>query len=299
VSNGLAALELILRGYEIGDGDEVIVPSNTYIATWLAVSAVGARLVPVEPNLETYNLDPARAEEAVSDRTRAILAVHLYGRSADMAALRGIASRHGLKLIADAAQAHGVRHSADAEAFSFYPTKNLGALGDAGAVVTDDAYLVERIRAMRNYGEGQTKGTNSRLDPIQAALLRVKLRKLDDWNRRRRAIADLYLEELRDAPDLVLPDRRDSVWHIFAARHPARDWFRQQLAQSGIGTMIHYPVPPHLSGAYDYRRGDFPVAEELAATELSLPMNPHMTLEQAERVVEVVQHAACDEALHV
>jgi dTDP-4-amino-4,6-dideoxygalactose transaminase len=315
VASGFDALELILRGYGIGPGDEVIVPANTYIATWLAVSAVGARVVPVEPDRETYNLDPRRVEAALTPQTRAILAVHLYGLPADMRALSDIAARHGLKLIADAAHSHGAHYEgfpcsrlADAEAFSFYPTKNLGALGDGGAVITDDRELAAKIRVLRNYGSqrkyfNEVQGVNSRLDPLQAAVLRVKLKHLDEWNHRHSRIARLYLETLDRVPDLVLPHTPancEPVWHVFAVRHPDRDWIRKQLAQSGIGTLIHYPVPPHLSGAYagaGFRRGDFPIAEELAATELSLPIGPHLTLDQADDVIRSVRHAACWRAM--
>lgn len=308
VASGLDALQLILRGFGIGAGDEVVVPSNTYIATWLAVSSVGARVVPAEPDRATYNLDPERAEAAVTARTRAILAVHLYGQPADMQALSCIASRHGIKLIADAAQAHGAQYRgfppsrlADASAFSFYPTKNLGALGDAGAIVTDDDHLAERVRLLRNYGSRQkhsneAKGVNSRLDPLQAAVLRVKLKRLDEWNGRRRKIAEWYREAFDGLPNLVLPCVGQGCqpgWHIFAVRHPERDWLEAQLIQAGIGIAIHYPVPPHLSTAYadaGFRPGDFPIAEDLAATELSLPMNPQLTRQQVAEVINAVKH---------
>lgn len=304
VASGLDALTLLLRGIGIGPGDEVIVPSNTYIATWLAVSAVGARVVPVEPDATTYNLDPQRVEDNIGPRTRAIIAVHLYGRTAAMGALSQIARRRGLALVADAAQAHGADLGGVSSAFSFYPTKNLGALGDGGAVVTDDAGLAGRIRALGNYGSrkkhlNEMRGVNSRLDPLQAAVLRVKLRHLDAWNRRRGQIAELYLEQLDGIPDLVLPqiaEGRSSVWHTFAIRHPRRDWLARQLALEEIGTSIHYPVPPHLSEAYrdaGYGRGSFPIAERISAEELSLPLHPHLTGEQVEEVIGSVCLAAC------
>ncbi len=304
VASGLDALTLLLRGLGIGAGDEVIVPSNTYIATWLAVSAVGARVVPVEPDSATYNLDPQRVEDAIGPRTRAIVAVHLYGQTAAMGALGEIAQRRGVMLVADAAQAHGVDLGGVSSAFSFYPTKNLGALGDGGAVVTDDAALAGRIRALGNYGSrkkhvNQVRGVNSRLDPMQAAVLRVKLRYLDEWNRRRRQIAALYLEQLDGIPDLVLPrvaEGSSAVWHAFAIRHPRRDWLARQLGLEEIGTMIHYPVPPHLSEAYrdaGYRRGSFPIAERIAAEELSLPLHPHLTVEQVEEIIGSLCLAAC------
>jgi dTDP-4-amino-4,6-dideoxygalactose transaminase len=304
VASGLDALTLMLRALGIGEDDEVIVPSNTYIATWLAVSAVGARPVPAEPDPETYNLDPERAQAAVTARTRAILAVHLYGRRADMTALAEVAGRHGLHLLADAAQAHGTRYDGYTSAFSFYPTKNLGAVGDAGAVVTEDGALAERIRVLGNYGSREkyfheTRGMNSRMDPIQAAVLRVKLRRLDAWNRRRRQIAARYLEVLEGIPDLVLPgvpSGLEGVWHVFPVLHPERDWLARQLERAGVGALIHYPVPPHLSGAYrdaGFRRGDFPIAERIAREELSLPLHPHLTDEQVEEVAGSVCLAAC------
>jgi dTDP-4-amino-4,6-dideoxygalactose transaminase len=304
VASGLDALALLLRGLGVGAGDEVIVPSNTYIATWLAVSAVGARVVPVEPDAATYNLDPQRVEDAMGPRTRAIVVVHLYGQTAAMGALGEISRRCGVTLVADAAQAHGADLGGVSAAFSFYPTKNLGALGDGGAVVTDDAALAGRIRALRNYGSrrkhlNETRGVNSRLDPLQAAVLRVKLQDLDKWNRRRRQIAELYLEQLDGISDLVLPrvaEGGSAVWHVFAIRHPQRDWLARQLALEEIGTMIHYPVPPHLSEAHrdaGYRRGSFPMAERIAAEELSLPLHPHLTGEQVEEIIGSVCLAAC------
>ena len=305
VASGLDALTLLLMALGIGARDEVIVPSNTYIATWLAVSAAGARVVPVEPDIDTYNLDPGRVEDAIGPRTRAILAVHLYGQTANMEALREIARRRGVALLADAAQAHGAdlrgRYSS---AFSFYPSKNLGALGDGGAVVTDDEALAERIRTLGNYGSrnkytNEVRGVNSRLDSLQAAVLRVKLKYLDEWNQRREEIALRYLDQLEGVPDLVLPQMAsgsEAVWHIFAIRHPQRDWLARQLAREEIGTLIHYPVPPHLSDAYrdaGYGRGSFPIAEQIAEEELSLPLHPHLTAEQVEEIIGSVCLAAC------
>jgi dTDP-4-amino-4,6-dideoxygalactose transaminase len=303
VASGLDALTLLLRAAGAGAGDEVIVPSNTYIATWLAVSAVGARVVPVEPDPVTYNLDPERVDDAIGPRTRAIVAVHLYGQAAAMETLGEIAGRRGVLLVADAAQAHGADLGGYPSAFSFYPSKNLGALGDGGAVVTDDGALAERIRMLGNYGSrkkylNEVRGVNSRLDPLQAAVLRVKLKHLDDWNQRRREVALRYLDQLQGIPDMMLPrvaDGGGSVWHIFAIRHPQRDWLARQLAREEIGTMIHYPVPPHLSEAYrdaGYGRGSFPIAEQMAADELSLPLHPHLTGEQVEEIIGSVCLAA-------
>ncbi len=303
VASGLDALILMLKGMNIGADAEVIVPSNTYIATWLAVSAVGARPVPVEPSIATYNLDPDRVEQAVTARTRAILAVHLYGQQAPLSPLAKIAERHGLELLTDSAQAHGIPCGAHTAAFSFYPTKNLGALGDAGAVSTQNPRLAERIRILANYGsrqknQNEVRGMNSRLDPLHAAVLRVKLKYLDIWNTRRSKIAARYLRELRGVCGLILPEvaeGSDSVWHVFAVRHPQRHMLARELHESGVGTQVHYPAPPHLSAAYrdaGYRRGDFPLAEEIAGTELSLPLHPHLTSEQVDNVIHSVRRAA-------
>jgi dTDP-4-amino-4,6-dideoxygalactose transaminase len=303
VGSGLDALHLILRAYDIGAGDEVLVPSNTFIATWLAVSYAGAVPVPVEPDPNTFNLDPERIAAAITPRTRAIIPVHLYGQPADMDPILAIARRHGLKVIEDNAQAQGARYKArrtgslgDAAAHSFYPGKNLGAFADAGAVTTSDAALADRVRALRNYGSrekyyNEVKGFNSRMDELQAAFLRVKLGKLDDWNHRRRALAARYLKELSDVAGLTLPivpEWAEPVWHLFVVRHCQRNALQAKLAAAGVGTLIHYPVPPHQSGAYaggKWRRNAFPIAENLADTVLSLPMGPHLAEEQASHVI--------------
>lgn len=313
VGNGLEALHLILRACGIGPGDEVIVPSNTYIASWLAVSYAGATPVPVEPDPHTYNLDPTRIEAAITPRTRAIMPVHLYGQAADMDPINVLARQYNLKVVEDAAQAQGARYNGrltgnlgDAAGFSFYPGKNLGALGDAGAVVTNDPALAEQVRVLRNYGSrvkyyNEVKGYNSRLDVMQAAFLRVKLPHLDDWNARRAKIADLYLNMLAGLPDLSLPVTHPAaghIWHIFAILHPQRDALRQFLHERGIGTLIHYPVPPHLSDAYremGFAPGAFPIAEHIAQTELSLPMGPHLSLEDARFVAQCVR-AFCEQS---
>lgn len=303
VGNGLEALHLILRALDIGPGDEVIVPSNTYIATWLAVTYAQATPVPVEPDPKTYNIDPARIEGAITPRTKAIMPVHLFGQSADMDSIRDVAAAHGLKVIEDAAQAQGALYKGrpagslgDAAAFSFYPGKNLGALGDAGAVTTDDDALADRLRVLRNYGSRvkyhhDEKGFNSRLDELQAALLRVKLAKLGDWNERRKRIAHHYREALRSVPELTIPfvpNHADPVWHLFVIRHPHRDRLQKHLASAGINTLIHYPVPPHRQPAYaelGLGQGALPLAERLADDMLSLPIGPHLTAEQADHVV--------------
>lgn len=304
VANGMEALQLILMGYGIGAGDEVIVPSNTYVATWLAVSAVGAMPVPVEPDRWTMNLDAALVDRAVTGRTKAILAVHLYGKPVDMTPLRSIATHRGLKLIEDAAQAHGAIYNGkragnlgDAAGFSFYPGKNLGCFGDGGAVTTNDEPLARRIAMLRNYGSevkyhNLERGLNSRLDELQAAFLRVKLAKLQEWNERRRAVANRYIDQLH--PDLV--NRGDgsasrNAWHLFVVRSPNRGALQTKLTTAGVETLIHYPVPPHLQPAYrhlGYGPGSFPIAEQLAAGCLSLPIGPHVTNEQVDYVCKVL-----------
>jgi dTDP-4-amino-4,6-dideoxygalactose transaminase len=310
VGNGLEALHLILRAFGIGSGDEVIVPANTYIATWLAVSYAGATPVPVEPDPQTYNLDPTRVAELITPRTRAILAVHLYGQTANMTALREIATRRGLVLLEDAAQAHGATWCgikagalSDVAGFSFYPGKNLGAFGDAGAVTTNDDAVAEKIRVLRNYGSrvkyhNEQKGFNSRLDELQAAILRVKIPVLDEWNQRRKQIAQIYLTELSDVPGLVLPHidpSADSAWHLFVVQHPERDQLQRRLKENQIGTMIHYPIPPHEQPAYSELgsclHGKFPIAEQIHRRVLSLPIGPHLSIDDAARVADAVREA--------
>ena len=305
VANGLDALHLALRAMEVGPGDEVIVASNGYIATFLAVSMAGATPVPVEPDPATHNLDPARIAAAVTPRTRVILPTHLYGHPADIDAIAEVARDHGLKLLEDAAQAHGARYRGrpvgahgDAVTWSFYPSKNLGALGDGGAVTSDDPELIDRVRTLGNYGSrvryiNDVRGVNSRLDPIHAAVLGAKLDRLDAWNDRRKAIAARYLAELADA-DLILPvvpDWADPVWHLFVVRSANREALMAKLADAGVQTLIHYPVPPHLQAAYadlGYGRGDFPIAERLAEEVLSLPIGPHMSDAQVHRVIAAI-----------
>jgi dTDP-4-amino-4,6-dideoxygalactose transaminase len=305
VGNGLDALQLALRAMDVGPGDEVIVPSNTYIATWLAVTYSGATPVPVEPDPRTYNLDPARVADAITPRTRAVVPVHLYGQPADMAPLLEIARERGLRVLEDAAQAQGARYRGqrvgamgDVVAWSFYPGKNLGALGDAGAVTTDDPVLAERIRMLRNYGSrvkyvNEEQGFNSRLDEVQAAVLRVKLARLDEWNARRARLAALYREALAGT-ELTLPhvpEWADPVWHLFVVRGARRDALQRHLAERGIGTLIHYPIPPHLQDAYrplGFGPGSFPVAEAIHREVLSLPIGPHLAEGDAARVAAAV-----------
>jgi dTDP-3-amino-3,4,6-trideoxy-alpha-D-glucose transaminase len=294
VGCGLDALTLTLRAFGVGPGDEVIVPAHTFLATWLAVTAVGARPVPVEPDPVTCNIDPARIPAAITPRTRAVIVVHLYGQPAEMETIGRVAAAHGITVIEDAAQAHGARYRGKrvgglsaAAAFSFYPTKNLPASGDGGAVLTDDESVAERVRLLRNYGARDSyrfeiKGANSRLDELQAAFLRVRLAHLDAWNARRAAVAHRYLTGLAGLTGLVLPscpDWSEPVWHVFAIRHPRRALIQQQLTDAGVGTHIHYPEPIHQSRAFAEHRwqaGDFPLAEQIAANELSLPMRPDL-----------------------
>lgn len=302
VGNGLDALYLILRAYDIGPGDEVIVPDHTFIATWLAVSNCGATPVSVRVSETTYNLDPGLIEPAITPRTKAIMPVHLYGQPADMDAINKLATKHGLKVIEDAAQAHGARYKerrvgalGDAAGFSFYPGKNLGAYGDGGAIVTNDDALANKIRMLRNYGSAkkyhhEVAGVNSRLDELQAAFLRVKLKKLDVWNARRREIAGRYLKGLEAMPYLRLPHTEswvEPVWHLFVVQHSARDALQSHLERQGIQTAIHYPILPANSGAY---RGHAAVpdagCQAMADRLLSLPMGPHLTEAEVELVIQ-------------
>jgi len=308
VANGLEALHLALRAYGVGEGHEVIVPSNTYIATWLAVSYAGATPVPIEPDPRTCNIDPQRIAAAITQRTKAIMPVHLYGQPCDMDPIMALAEKHGLKVIEDNAQAQGAYYKSKrtgalghSAGHSFYPGKNLGALGDAGAVTTDDAELAAKIRTLRNYGSSKKyyndyKGYNSRLDEMQAALLRVKLKHLDSWNARRSKIAQQYQTALASTPLTLpfVPDWAKPVWHLYVVRSKERDTLQQQLTERGIGTLIHYPVPPHLSGAYGedgFKPGTFPLAEQLAKSVLSLPIGPHMKPEHVESVLKEVTQA--------
>jgi dTDP-4-amino-4,6-dideoxygalactose transaminase len=312
VGSGSAALELALRALDIGAGDEVIVPAHTYIATWLAVSATGARPVPVEPAEDSFLLDYDLLEAAVTARTRAVLPVHLYGHPIDLDAVCRFADRHGLAVIEDAAQAQGARYrgrpvgSGHLVAFSFYPGKNLGALGDAGAIVTDDPELADKMRLLRNYGSREKyvhelRGTNSRLDEIQAAVLAAKLPYLDDWNERRRAVARRYNEAFADLPGLITPDVApwaEHIWHQYVLRVADRAALRDRLTEAGVGTLIHYPVANHLTPAYAGERlapaGGLPRTERLVREVLSLPIGPHLGPEAVEQVVDAVRAAALD-----
>lgn len=308
LANGLDALHLALRAMGVGPGDEVVVPSNTYIATWLAVSQCGAEPVPVEPDPATYNIDPRRIESAITDRTKVILPVHLYGQPADLDPILDIARKHGLRVLEDGAQAHGARYKGrrigahgDVVAWSFYPGKNLGALGDGGAITTNDPELADRIRVLRNYGSrikyvNEVQGYNSRLDPIQAAVLRVKLARLDEWNARRAMVADAYVQGLEGTalgvphvPEWALP-----AWHLFVVRHGQRDDLQRRLLELGVGTLIHYPIPPHRQAAYSasgFSADACPLASRMAEEVLSLPIGPQLSREDVASVIERVRTA--------
>lgn len=307
VGNGLDALALILEAFNIGPGDEVIVPAHTFIATWLAVTNVGAKPVPVDVDAASFNIAPERIETAITSRTKAIIAVHLYGRPSEMNVIRDIANKHQVKVIEDAAQAHGAFYNGkrtgglgDAAAFSFYPGKNLGAFGDGGAITTNDSSLAKRIRYLRNYGAEkkyfhEELGRNSRLDELQAAFLRVKLRWLDQWNKKRTHFAEFYSQELSDSA-LILPSsaaNAHSSWHLYVVRFADRNLLQKKLAATGVNTVIHYPIPPYRQKAYAEFADSaehLPIAETLREQVLSLPVGPHLTTSQAEYVVEQIRN---------
>lgn len=308
ISNGLDAIFIALKTLGIGAGDEVIVPSNTYIATWLAVSYTGAVPVPVEPDIHTYNINPALIEAAITPKTKAIIPVHLYGQCCEMEPIMALAEKHRLFVIEDNAQAQGASFNnqltgsfGNINATSFYPGKNLGALGDAGAVTTNDASLAKQAQVLRNYGSqkkyyNEVIGYNMRLDECQAALLSVKLKYLPDWTKQRQQVANWYNELLADIKDLILPQVHNNathVYHLYVVRTKQRDALQAYLTENGIGTLIHYPLPPHLQEAYaglGYQQGGFPIAEELANTSLSLPMFPGIKKEQVAKVSEIIRN---------
>jgi len=311
VANGLEALRLALRAVGVEQGDEVIVPAHTFIATWLAATQCGARLVPVEPELDGFNINPTLVEAAITERTKAIVVVHLYGQPAQLDQILEIGRRHQIPVVEDAAQAHGALYKgvkigshSDAVAWSFYPSKNLGAFGDAGAVTTNRIDVADRVRVESNYGskvkyEHDVLGTNSRLDPIQAAILRVKLRVLDEWNSRRENIAQIYSEKLK-MNSIVLPSwaaDRSSVWHLYVVQVNERDRIREALGKAGIETGIHYPVPPHVQLSYRDEYGQLPLyrSVQLSKDVLSLPIGPHLTESMAESVVDVLGNILIDQ----
>ncbi len=304
--NGLDALVLALRALDIGPGDGVIVPSTTFIATWLAVSAVGATIQAVEPDPRTHNIDVNRIEAAITPATKAIMPVHLYGQPADLDPIMDLAQAHGLKVIEDAAQAHGARYKGkrigwrgDVVCWSFYPGKNLGALGDGGCVTMSNAALADRIRRLGNYGSSQKyvhdeKGVNSRLDPLQAAVLAVKLAHLDEWNARRSEIAHRYANGLADCGLHLphVPQWADPVWHLYVCLTEDREQLHKALLDAGVQTMFHYPIAAHMQNAYQdigHAPGDFPIAHDLSSKVISLPSGPHMSLDDADIVIDAIR----------
>lgn len=307
VANGLDALILSLKALGIGKDDEVIVPSNTYIASWLAVSYVGAIPIPVEPSIETYNINPALIAEKISGKTKAIMPVNIYGQAAELKSITDIALRHNLFVVEDNAQSQGATYNnrktgswGHINATSFYPGKNLGALGDAGAITTNDESLAHRVNLLRNYGSekkyyNEVKGINSRLDELQAAFLRIKLESLDSDNAKRKKQAQTYQQELNNVGDIILPrlaDQADSVYHIYLIRSQHRDALQEHLTANKIGTLIHYPVPPHRQQAYadlNFKKGDFPIAEEIADTCLSIPLYPGLSFAEQEKVINSIK----------
>lgn len=306
VGNGFDALQLSLRALGVGQGDEVIVPSNTYIATWLAVSHCGAKPVPVEPNEETYNINPLLIEKAITDKTKVILPVHLYGQPADLDPILKIAKKHNLYVLEDAAQCHGARYKSrrigthgDAVCWSFFPGKNLGAFGDGGAITTNNKEIATKLKVLRNYGSEKKYynsylGFNSRLDPIQAAILRIKLKVLDKWNSRRKNIAFNYLKLLENLNIKIpfVPSWADPVWHLFVVRTQKRDIFQTQLFSRGIETIIHYPVPPHKQKAFTekgYNNQHLPISENMAKEIISLPIGPHLEDKDLKFIISSIQ----------
>ena len=304
VANGLEALRLALRAVGVKQGDEVIVPAHTFIATWLAATQCGAKLVPVEPEADGFNIDPLLVEASITERTKAIVVVHLYGQPAQLDQILEIGRRHRIPIVEDAAQAHGARYKggkigshSDAVAWSFYPSKNLGAIGDAGAVTTNRADVADRVRVESNYGskvkyEHDVLGTNSRLDPVQAAILRVKLRVLEEWNARRENIARIYSQKL-ELKSIVLPawsTDRSSVWHLYVVQVNGRDEIREALGKAGVETGIHYPVASHVQLSYRDEYGQLPLyrSARLSKDVLSLPIGPHLTESMAESVVDAL-----------
>lgn len=305
VANGLDALRLIVKAYGFLEGDEIIVPANTYIASILAISDNGCTPVLVEPDIKTYNINPELIEEKITPKTRAIMVVHLYGRAVEMEKIWALAEKYDLKVIEDSAQGHGAIYQGkrtgnlgDASGFSFYPGKNLGCLGDGGAITTNDDNLAQKIKALRNYGshvkyQNLFKGLNSRLDEIQAAVLDVKLKGLDEDNQKRRDIAKFYRENITN-PAIILPQVKDElshVWHVFAVRCEKRDELQKYLADNEIQTLIHYPIPPHKQQAYkELNDLSFPITEQIHEQILSLPISPVMTQEEVEKVVEIINN---------
>ncbi len=306
VANGLDALHLALRAMGVSAGDEVIVPSNTYIATWLAVNQCGAIPVPVEPDDRTYNIDPTRIEAAISSKTKAIVPVHLYGQPADLDPILTLAKKYRLYVLEDGAQAHGARYKGkkvgshgDAVAWSFYPGKNLGAMGDGGAVTTNNLEIANRIKSLRNYGSNrkyihEVQGFNSRLDPVQAAILRVKLKYLDEWNGRRKLIANQYIKELSGSGLILpkVPEWADPAWHLFVIQSNDRENLMFEMSKNNIETLIHYPIPPSMQTAYhEYANKDLPISINLSKKILSLPIGPHLKSAEGSKILSLLRGA--------
>ena len=311
VANGLEGIFLILKALNIGTGDEVIVPANTYIASWLAVTHTGAKVVPVEPEINSFNIDPNQIEKKISTKTKAIIVVHLYGQMADMDSILRIANKYNLKVIEDCAQAHGATYKnkksgsiGDAAAFSFYPTKNLGAIGDAGAVTTNNLKLAKNIELLRNYGSKRKYfnhliGYNSRLDEIQASFLNIKLRLLDNENSKRKDIARYYSKNLVNVPNIIIPKvmkYNSHVWHLYVIRSSKRDLLMKKLKKLNVETLIHYPLPPHLQNAYKYlkfKKKSFLISEDIHSTALSLPMSTNLSIKDLSYVVNSIKKILC------
>lgn len=307
VGNGLEALIISLKALDIKAGDEIIVPSNTYIASWLAISQIGATIVPVEPDIQTYNIDPKKIEEKINPKTKAIMPVHLYGQASDMKSIMDIANKHNLYVIEDNAQAQLASWSGrytgtfgHINATSFYPTKNLGAFGEAGCITTDSEKLMKFCKSYRNYGSekkyiNSLKGVNSRLDELQAGYLNVKFKLLEKFTKQRRELADYYFDNLSGIENLILPHQDEksySVFHLYVLQTPKRDELQTYLNKNGIGTSIHYPIPPHLQEAYSnlgYKKGDFPVAEKLANSLLSIPLYPGLKKSEQEFIIDSIR----------
>ena len=310
LSNGLDALHISLLAMDIGQGDEVIVPSNTYIATWLAVTQCGAVPIPVEPDSKTHNIDPSRIENAITEKTKAILPVHLYGQPSNIELINKIAKKYNLVVLEDGAQAHGalfknkiIGSHGKTVAWSFYPGKNLGAFGDAGAITTNNPEVAEKALLLRNYGSNRKyynkyAGFNNRLDPIQAATLKVKLEVLNEWNARRKKIANFYIENITSKLVILpfVPKNIDPVWHLFVIRVKNRDHFQEYLLKQNIETIIHYPVPPHKQEAYKslkLHKRQLPICEKLADEVISIPIGPHLSMKDAKKIVEVINLYKC------
>ena len=306
LASGLDSISLALRALNIGNNDEVIVPSHTYIATWIAITSVGAIPIPVEPDPKTYNIDPKKVEDVISPKTKVILPVHLYGQPADIGQILEIAKKYNIYVVEDAAQSHGACYKGkrigahgDIVCWSFYPGKSLGAFGDAGAITTNNPDIAKKIYSLRNYGSrkkyvNELEGVNSRLDPIQAAILRVKLKYLDSWNERRKIIASIYTKELNNSSLILpyVPEWADPVWHLYVIRSTNRDFLKNCLNEAGVETILHYPIPPHLQDAFQNLKiteKSYPIARQIAGEVLSLPIGPHLETQHSEKIISILK----------